>query len=285
MLSIDLVTVPYDSGRRGFRMGAGPQALVRLGLVQTMRAAGHDIELVPVEATGAAGDELATALDLAGKVARVTRASRAAGRFPLTLSGSCFSTVGAYASVADDGAGVLWLDAHADLNTPDTSTSGFVDGMSAATLVGWCHVDRTREFLPAHLPEARLLLSGARDIDAPESTALQGSAVRVLTPDDARNAATRAAALGAFTAGANSVYVHVDADVLDPESVGRANTYASPGGLSVQDVIALIDAAGTRAGIAGMTVSAYDPAEDTDGAVGRALLDIIAHALTRSVGT
>lgn len=285
MLSIDLVTVPYDSGRRGFRMGAGPQALVRLGLVQTLRAAGHDIELVPVEATGSAGDELATALDLAGKVARVTRASRAAGRFPLTLSGSCFSTVGAFASVADDGAGVLWLDAHGDLNTPDTSTSGFVDGMSAATLLGWCHADRTRDFLPAHLPESRLLLTGARDLDAPERSALQGAAVRVLTPDETRNPATAEAALEAFTAGMTAVYLHVDADVLDPESVGRANSFASPGGLSAQDVIALIDAAGTRAGIAGMTVSAYDPVEDTGGAVGRALLDIIAHTLTRSAVT
>lgn len=285
MLSIDLVTVPYDSGRRGFRMGAGPQALVRLGLVQTMRAAGHDIELVPVEATGNAGDELATALDLAGKVARVTRASRAAGRFPLTLSGSCFSTVGAFASVAADGAGVLWLDAHGDVNTPDTSTSGFVDGMAAATLLGWCHGDRTREFLPESLSESRLLLSGVRDLDAPETAALQRSAVRVLTPPDVRNGATAAAALDAFTAGMRAVYLHVDADVLDPESVGRANSFASPGGLGVQDVTALIDAAGARSPIAGMTVSAYDPAGDTGGAVGRALLDIIAHALERSAPT
>lgn len=284
MLSIDLVTVPYDSGRRGYRMGAGPQAVLRLGLMQTLRAVGHDVEVVPVEAAGTQ-DELATSLDLAGRIARVTRASRASGRFPLTLSGSCFSTVGAFASVADDGAGVLWLDAHGDLNTPDTSTSGFVDGMSAATLLGWCHADRTRQFLPSSLSESRLLLAGARDLDAPETAALEQSGVRSLSPAAARDAAAAATALDAFTAGITSLYVHVDADVLDPDSVGRANSFASPGGLSTQDVISLIDAAGSRTRIAGMTVSAYDPAEDAGGVVGRALLDIIANALTRSSAT
>jgi arginase len=284
VLSIDLVTVPYDSGRRGYRMGAGPQALLRLGLMQTLRAAGYDAEVVPVEATGTQ-DELATALDLAGRIARVTKASRAAGRFPLTLSGSCFSTVGAFASVADDGAGVLWLDAHGDLNTPDTSTSGFVDGMSAATLLGWCHADRTRQFLPAKLSESRLLLAGARALDAPETAALAQASVRSLSTAAIRDAAAVAGALDDFTADMTSLYLHVDADVLDPDSVGRANSFASPGGLSTEDVISLIDAAGSRARIAGMTVSAYDPAEDKNGAVGRALLDIITHALTRSSGT
>lgn len=281
MLSIDLVTVPYDSGRRGYRMGAGPQALLRLGLMQTLRAAGHDVELVPVEVTGAQ-DELAASLDLATKVARVTRAGRASGRFPLTLSGSCFSTVGAYASVADTDAGVLWLDAHGDLNTPDTSTSGFVDGMAAATLLGWCLADRTRPFLPASLAESRLMLAGTRDLDAPEAAALQQSAVRSVSAAAAGDAVAAASALDAFTAGMTSLYLHVDADVLDPESVGRGNSFATPDGLSTQQVTALIDAAGSRAGIAGMTVSAYDPAEDAGGAVGRALVEIITTALNRS---
>jgi arginase len=283
VLSIDLVIVPYDSGRRGYRMGAGPQALLRLGLMQSLRAAGHDVELVPVEVTGTQ-DELAASIDLAAKVARVTRASRASGRFPLTLSGSCFSTVGAYASVADTDAGVLWLDAHGDLNTPDTSTSGFTDGMAAATLLGWCHKDLTRSFLMAHPAESRLLLAGTRDLDAPESAALQQSEVRLLSAAAARDEGAFGPALDAFTAGMTSLYLHVDADVLDPESVGRANSFATPDGLSLQQAAALIDAAGTRAGIAGMTLSAYDPAEDSDGAVGRALIEIITAALNRSGG-
>jgi arginase len=284
VLSIDLVTVPYDSGRRGFRMGAGPQALLRAGLLQQLRAAGYEAELVPVEATGATRDELSTAFDLAGKVARVTRASRAAGRFPLTLSGSCFSTVGAFASVAGDGTGLLWLDAHGDVNTPETSASGFLDGMAAATLLGWCHAERAREILPAALEESRLMLAGTRSLDAPESAALQQSAVGTLSPADLKDSGATAAALDTFTAGLRSLYLHVDADVLDPHQVGRANSFASPGGLTTLEVIDLVKAAGRRARIEGMTVSAYDPAEDTDTAVGGAVIEIITAALTAAAG-
>lgn len=280
MLPIDLVTVPYDSGRRGYRMGAGPQALLRHGLMQTLRSAGHDVELVPVEAAATAQDELSTALDLAARIARVTRASRASGRFPLTLSGNCFGTVGAFASVAGDTSGVLWLDAHGDLNTPETSGSGFLDGMAAAVLLGWCHRERTRDVLPVPLPESRLLLAGARDLDTAEAAALERSAVRRLLSAEARDAAAAGAALDAFTAGMTSLYLHVDVDVLDPERVGRANSFASPGGLSAGELSALVGAAGRRTRIGAMTLSSYDPAEDVDGAVRNAAIEIITAALT-----
>ncbi|HEX2167316.1 MAG TPA: arginase family protein [Longimicrobiales bacterium] len=279
MLSIDLITVPYDTGRRGWRMGAGPQALLRAGLMQTLRSAGHDVELIPVEST-AAGDDLSTSFDLATKVARVARSSRASRRFPLTLSGNCFSTIGSFGSVDPEATGVLWLDAHGDLNTPETSTSGFLDGMSAAALLGWCHVDRTRDMLAAPLAESRLMLAGTRDLDPAESAALQKSSVRMLSAEDAKDETAAAAALDAFAAGITSLYLHVDLDVLDPERVGRANEFASPGGLTSQDVVRLANAAASRLNFAGMTLSAYDPAMDTGGAVGRAALEIIAAVVT-----
>lgn len=282
MLSIDLVTVPYDSGRRGHRMGAGPQALLRDGLVQRLRTAGHDVELIPVESTGPMKDDVSTAFDLASKVARVTRSSRSAGRFPLTLSGNCFGTVGAFASVAGDTAGALWFDAHGDLNTPATSTSGFLDGMAAAVLLGWCHADRARDILPP-LAESRLMLAGIRDLDPPEAEALGRSAVKSLSPADVRDATVSGDALAAFTTGMRTLYLHVDADVLDSDRVGRANDYACAGGLTAQEVIDLATAAGRRARIAGMTVSSYDPAVDADAAVRNALLSIITASVAAAV--
>lgn len=276
MLAIDLVTVPYDSGRRGYRMGAGPQALLRAGLVQKLRAAGHDVELVPVETTGTAGDELSVALDLAGRVARVTRATSSAGRFPLVVSGSCFSTVGAFAGLGNESAGVIWLDAHGDLNTPGTSPGGFVDGMAAAVLLGWCHAERAAAIPVSHPAETQLMLVGARALDPEEATALQQSAITAITVADARDETRLSAAIDAFAASVTAVYLHIDLDVLDPIAVGRANEYAAPDGMSLSDVNALVRAAGARTRIAGVTLSAYDPTADADGAVGRAAGEIIA---------
>lgn len=260
-------------------MGAGPQALLRDGLMQKLRASGHDVELVPVESTAAAGDQLASAFDLASKVARVARASRSAGRFPLTLSGSCFSTVGAFAGAADESTGVLWFDAHGDLNTPETSPSGFVDGMAAATLLGWCYAEDASAIQASPLAEARLMLAGTRDLDPPEAAALAASAVTSLSPTDLANAGSRAGALDAFMAGMTSTYLHVDLDVLDPVAVGRANEFASPDGVTLQQMLDIVAAAGARTTFAGMTLSAYDPAGDGDGAVRRAAIEIIAHVL------
>jgi arginase len=280
VIAVDLVVVPYDSGRRGYRMGAGPQALLRDGLVQRLRKGGYDVELVPVETSGDIRDDLSIAFDLATRVARVTRASRSAGRFPLTLSGSCFTTVGAFACVAEESAGVLWLDAHGDLNTPETSESGFLDGMAAATLLGWCHADRTRA-IPGHaaLAESALMVAGARNFDATERTAMEKSAVTLLSVADVIDPGKRLAALEAFTAPLSTLYLHVDLDVLDPDRVGRANEFASPNGLSQQQVIDLVQAAAARLRPAGMTLSAYDPTADTDGAVLRAAGEIITAVL------
>ncbi|HEX6307415.1 MAG TPA: arginase family protein [Longimicrobiales bacterium] len=280
MQAVDLVTVPYDSGRRGYRMGAGPQALLKGGLVQKLRAAGYDTELVPVESAGTSTDAVTVAFELAARIARVVRASRSAGRFPLTISGNCFGTVGALAGVSGDAPALVWLDAHGDLNTPESSASGFLDGMAAATALGWCHSDRTAALDGfTKLPEADLLMVGVRDLDPPEAELVKRSAVRMVGPSELGSLES---ALDGF--GGRAVYLHIDLDVLDPEKVGPANTYATANGLSTADVANLIRALAARSAIAGMTVSAYDPAVDTSGAVARAALDLIEQAVGSAHG-
>ncbi|HEX6133353.1 MAG TPA: arginase family protein [Longimicrobiales bacterium] len=280
MQAVDLVTVPYDSGRRGHRMGAGPQALLKGGLVQKLRAAGYDTELVPVESAGTSTDAITVAFELAARIARVVRASRSAGRFPLTISGNCFGTVGALAGLSADAPALVWLDAHGDLNTPETSPSGFLDGMAAATALGWCHTDRSGALDGfSKLAEADLLVIGVRDLDAPEAELVKRSAVRALGPGELGSLES---ALDSYSGRA--VYLHLDVDVLDPDRVGPANTYATPNGLSVADVANLIRALAARSVIAGMTVASYDPAVDTSGAIARATLELIEQAVGSAHG-
>jgi arginase len=123
------------------------------------------------------------------------------------------------------------------------------------------------------------MLAGARDFDVAETAALKQSAVTLLSPAETVDPATRATALQTFAAPLKMIYLHVDLDVLDPEQVGRANEFASPRGLSLEQVTDLLTAAGAVLPIAGMTISAYDPAIDTNGAVRRAATDIITAVL------
>lgn len=274
MTGIELLSVPYDSGRRGERMGAGPQALLRAGLVQTLRRSGREVELVPIEGA-ATSDAVTSAFDLCGRIARVVRAASAGSRFPVVLSGNCMSTVGALAGLGEARPGVLWLDAHGDLNTPETSTSGFLDGMAAATCLGWCHEAHTgalEGFTP--LAESSLVLAGARDLDAPEQDAIDRSGVRRLTVEALR--AADGAAVAAALDGVSSLYIHLDLDVLDPAAVGRANSYASADGLTADQVVDVIRHAAAHTRVIGLTVSAYDPAQDADGKVAAAAIAAIA---------
>ncbi len=270
-MELHVILVPYDSAHRGARMGAGPERLVAAGLVDALARAGHTVRVATVElpADGWRA-EVASAFALARLVAARVRAARAAGAFPLVLSGNCMSALGVVSGLGA-GTHVAWLDAHGDFNTPDTTVGGFLDGMALATVTGrcWPQLARTVDgFAP--VPEGRVWLLGARDLDPLEGDALRGSAVR-LVPAAAvdGDAATRIAA--EVAAGGGALYVHLDLDVLDPAE-GRVNVFATPEGVSLDALRELLGTLGARAPMGALTLSAYDPSYDADGRVARAAI-------------
>ncbi len=139
------------------------------------------------------------------------------GRYPLVLScdcSICLTTLPVLARLRPD-AWVLWLDAHGDFNTPDTTPSGFLGGMC---LAGACGVWDSG--LGAGLDPARVVMCGVRDIDAGE---------RVLLTTNGVGLVESPAQLASLLDG-RPVFVHLDLDVLDP-SVLPAK-FPAPGGLS-----------------------------------------------------
>ena len=89
-MDIDLRLVPYDSARRGERLGAGPEALERAGLTALLEKPGHSVRRTLIEPPADSWRaEIRTAFDLAATLASAVRAARAEHRFPLVLSGNC----------------------------------------------------------------------------------------------------------------------------------------------------------------------------------------------------
>jgi arginase len=174
------------------------------------------------------------------------------------------------------GHGVVWLDAHGDFNTPDTTRSTFLDGMAVAVLVGSCWSAAAASvpgFEP--VPEASIALIGTRDLDLAERERLRASEVGVLGSPAALGDDRLRSQLRALRAHARAVYLHVDLDVLDPTDVGPANRFAAAGGLSVDDVRNLVGALKQECEIAAATISAYDPTFDTTHAVRDAAIEIV----------
>jgi arginase len=276
---LDLLLVPYDSGHREARMGRGPEHLLRQGAAGTLRAGGRDVRTTYVESAHDFRTEAATHFELCAAVAERVRAARGEERLPVVLSGNCGIALGTVAGLDDEGdLAVVWLDAHGELNTPETTTSGFLDGMGLATLTGRCW-RAIAAGVSGHRPLAdeRLLLVGTRDLDAPESALLAEGRIGVATAERVRREGVRAALaprLDALATRARRVYLHLDPDVLDP-AVARANGFAAPDGLGVGELLIAVRMVCERLVLAGVGVASYDPAYDADGAVFSAIVGVL----------
>ncbi|HEX5725024.1 MAG TPA: arginase family protein [Longimicrobiaceae bacterium] len=286
-MRVDLILVPYDSGHRGLRMGRGPLRLLESGAAERLRAAGAEVREVTIEARPGFGTEVGTAFELARALALAVRSARARGSFPLVLSGNCNASVGIVAGLGAPDTGVVWLDAHGDLNTPETTASGFLDGMALATLTGRCWRTLAASvdgFQP--VPDERVVLVGGRDLDPPEAELLASSRIAHV-----REAAVRAQgvdgalapALERLAARAGRAYVHLDLDVHDPAE-GAANHYAVAGGLSAAEVRDSLGAVARRLSLAAVALTAFDPDHDPDGRMEAVALDLVAHAASLAPG-
>jgi arginase len=142
---------------------------------------------------------------IAGLVERSVRQ----GLRPISIAGDCCAAIGAMAGLERAGCRprLVWLDAHGDFNTPETSPSGFVGGMPLAMLVGRGDQEILRGLKMQPLDEAGIVLCDARDLDPLERDAVSSSRVVHLTSTQQ---------LDALDFGSSPVHLHIDPDVLDP---------------------------------------------------------------------
>ncbi len=262
--------MPYDSGHRGLRMGAGPEHLVEGGLAEALRTRGRSPSFVKVRPEGNLPAEVATAFELDGLISEQVRGALAEGRFPLVLSGNCNASVGTISGAGPEGLGIVWFDAHADFNTPETTTTGFTDGMGLAVAVGHCW-RKMAEGVPGFSPvaEESVVLAGARDVQPEEDERLAASGVTVAGADRTGREGFQgfAAALDDLTPRVGRVYVHLDLDVLDPARVGKANGFATEGGLDVEELLTALGMVRERFDVVAAGIASYDPSFDADGRV------------------
>ena len=173
-----------------------------------------------------------------------------AGGFPLLCAGDCAIALTTLAAVRRHrpDARVLWLDAHGDFNTPDTTTSGFLGGMGLAGAVGLWDAGLGVEPFPAE----RVVMAGVRDLDAAERELVERSPATIVgagldTLVAVQNALDRA-----------PVYIHLDVDVLDPEYMPAQFPVA--GGLRPDKLYDLLEAVADECEIVGVEVTAFiDP--------------------------
>ena len=213
---------------------------------------------VPVEA----GDALGSGVRRYSALVRVReRTEEALAKVPdwaLTVGGDCGASLAAVAHASHRSGGdlaVLWLDAHPDLNTPESSPSGGFGGMTLRAIAGE-GADGLALDAETRIPPARLVLGGVRAIDDEEARFIDAHAVSVLTVEDLLDPTAVIAALE--QTGAGQVFVHVDLDVLDPSALAGLS-YPMPFGVDTTALVALLRAIAARFPLAGAAIAGFAP--------------------------
>ena len=215
------------AGRRGVDMG--PSAIRYAGLSDRLERAGIEVEdrgnvQAALAETRASGEERARFLDeileTCARVSAEVERARSDGLVPLVLGGDHSIAMGSLSGLAGDGrGGVLWLDAHGDLNTPATTPSGNVHGMPLAAAIGLCEdFGRDGLRLPAVEPE-RVAVVGVRSLDPGEQALVRELGVAIYTISDLDRRGMEPVLTEALerVGGGAFVHVSVDLDVVDPE--------------------------------------------------------------------
>ena len=243
-------------------------AFLEGGAEQALRDGGHDVSAVTIDMPRAASSEIGAVFVINQLLATEVRRALGSGVFPIVLAGNCNHCLGTVSGVGLPELGVVWFDAHGDFNSPDTSQSGFFDGMSLHVATGnsWHALAGT---IPGFRPvaERNVVLAGVRDLDEAERAALDVSSV-MLAEEPALLAAGIEAALAppldAVSSRMRDVYLHIDLDVLDPETA-PINGYQPPGGLQVSQLVEALEMVGQRFQVRAAALASYDPACDPEG--------------------
>jgi arginase len=277
------------SGRRGVDMG--PSAIRYAGLDARLKELGHEcVDLgnveTPVPEATEVGDERARFLpqikETCARVAALVARVRHEEFLPLVLGGDHSVALGSLAGLAvgDQPGGVLWIDAHGDLNSPETSPSGNVHGMvlaAALGLAGQAFADGWG--LPA-VDRSRVALLGVRSLDEGEREVLRELDAKVFTMSDVDRLGVERAVREslAHVAGPGFVHVSLDMDVVDPDVAPGVGTPVR-GGLSYREAHLALELVAESGLATSLDVVEVNPILDRENETGRLAVELAASAL------
>lgn len=295
--TVTLLGIAAGKGARCPGAERGPHALRARGLVQHLTAQGFEVEdlgdIPGVYETRGAAAPAVNYLPVVLQVNRHTHACvlgtrrTAPDAFLLVVGGDHSLAIGTLAGLCEScrRLGLIWIDAHGDFNTPRTSPSGNIHGMSLAVACGHGHVElRSIAGRDPLVDEADVYLLGPRALDPSEWELLTRSRVNWLATDGWRQRGivpTALAAADALWQRCDHVHLSFDIDVLDAALVPGTGTPV-PGGLELAEARDLLDALGQQGQIHSAEFVEYNPSRDVDGRTAALTIDLIAALLGAS---
>ena len=309
--AVCLLGVPLDLGAGCRGVDMGPSAMRRAGIAARVERLGYAVEdagnlEAPVaEALDGPGDQRARYLtevvrvldDLAARV----RSVRCRGRLPVVLGGDHSIALGTVSGMTGSGdpagghggrverLGLVWVDAHADANTPETSPSGNLHGMPVAALFGRGPEALTRvggfASGAARLEPGNAALIGVRSVDEAEAETIAGLGVRVYTMEEVDRRGIGPVvdeALALALAGTDGFHLSLDMDGLDPSVAPGVGTPV-PGGLTYREAHALMEAVAASGGLRSLEVAEVNPIRDIRNQTAEVAVELVASTLGKRI--
>jgi arginase len=292
---VDIIGVPIDLGQRQRGVDMGASAMRYAGLSGRIRALGYELHdagnlYVPVR------DCLAESCDQESFVAAIAQVCQAAyesaaetvrqRHIPLFLGGDHSLSIGTIGGVTSrKGVGVLWIDAHGDANTPETSPSGNIHGMPLAILLGEGPAGLVNIGRPGpKLRGEEVVMIGLRDLDSGERDLLKRCGVRVYSMRDIDERGIGSVIREALTwlHAFPALHVSLDMDSLDPEDAPGVGT-PCPGGLSYREAQLLMETIADSGKLMSLDVVEINPILDVGNRTARIAVELIESLLGKSI--
>ena len=298
-MHIEIMGVPIDfgSGRRGVDMG--PSAIRYAGLQAGLEALGHTVEdrgnvQVPPSETCESGDPRLRYLDAIVAVEQRTAEQVAsivtAGHMPVVLGGDHSIALGSVAGAARDRTlGVIWLDAHGDFNTADTTPSGNIHGMPLAALCGYgderlVGLGGSAGTGPRVSPQ-NVAVVGVRDLDLEERDLMREAGVTVYSMEAVDRygiGEVMRRAIDIASRGTQGIYVSLDLDVLDPMYAPGVGTPVT-GGLTYREAHLAAEMLAETGQVVGLDLVEVNPILDQRNTTGALAVELALSALGKRV--
>ena len=275
-MDICLIQVPYTMGDERPGSSKGPERLVQAGATKLVTSKGIAVTIEQVDRGESFRDSGNASLVVGKRLAPIVRQAIESKQFPLVLAGGCDVSKGILSGLDHGQCGVVWFDAHGDFNTPETTTSGYFDGMSLAVITGHCYQSYWAQIgNSTPIPESATLMMGVRDLDPAEREHLDHSAVQVVKWHEGKPQRDVRVVLDKLAQRVPEVYLHIDMDSLDPQVAPGVVFDPVPGGLSLEDMEECIRAVFARFQVRAATLAVYNPDRDQNDKTLRAGLRII----------
>ncbi|MEM7084174.1 MAG: arginase [Pseudomonadota bacterium] len=298
---IQIIGVPLDLGASRRGTDAGPSAVRIAGLGQSLRQLGYDVlveEDIPVPAMETRAPENTSArfkheiLAVCTTLAATVKDTLDTGKTPLVIGGDhsiamgTVSGVSAHFADAGDDIGLIWFDAHGDMNIPASSPSGNVHGMPLAHLLGRGDKDLSTilDRHPAIKPE-NVVLIGIRDIDDGERAIIRDSGITTFTMRDIDDLGMRevcARSIEVVTSGTAGFHVSFDVDGCDPSVIPGSGTLV-PGGVSFREAHQLLEYCAESGRMTSLEVVELNPFLDQANVSAERAVMLIQSAFGRSI--